>query len=74
MKRYRLIIYWWNDPNREHRTVGGEYPFEAPDHDSATKLAHAHFEEQINVADQSVLIDELGLIVWQNGSSGGSAQ
>ena len=66
MKRYRVITYWWNGPSHEHRTAGGQYSFDAPDDDSAIELAHTRFEEQINLADQSVVVDEFGRIVWQN--------
>jgi hypothetical protein len=66
MKRYRLIVYWWNGPSHEYRAAGGEYSFEALHDDDATRLAHVHFEEQINLADQSAIVDEIGRVVWQN--------
>jgi hypothetical protein len=66
VKSYRLIIYWWSGPSDEHRTFGGEYGFEANDDDAAIQHAHAQFMEQIDLADQTVLIDDSGRIVWQN--------
>jgi hypothetical protein len=65
MKHYHLIIYWWEGLSHEHRTSGGEYRFESPDDDSATQFALAHFDEQIELADQAVVVDELGRVVWQ---------
>jgi len=66
MKRYRLLIYWWNGSSYRDRTVGGEYHLEAPDDVAAVTRAHADFDEQISLADQSAVIDEVGRIVWEN--------
>jgi hypothetical protein len=63
MMKFRLLIYWHHEAGRE---IGGEYLFDAEDNAAAIKAAHALFDEQISLADQSEIFDQANLSVWKN--------
>jgi len=63
MRRYILTIYWCHT---EGRSSCGVYPFDASDDAGALAYARTNLEEQIELADQSVLCEQGGRLVWEN--------
>jgi hypothetical protein len=63
MQTYILTISWWGD---DRRSNGGEYAFDASGDAEAMAHARCHLTEQIHLADQSVLTNVSGRLVWEN--------
>jgi hypothetical protein len=63
MSAYRFLVYWWLDAVR---TIGGDYGFDAISDTAAINNAHTLFAEEIELADQSEILDGAGRSVWSN--------